>query len=143
MWLKSLYQKKRFKSGTNMDKYFTIYNRQKYISCTREKLFIIISGNYLMYSFYCRFLLLDLLHRIIIVVSGGGRVLLSLHCTLGCPHCCLLGCLLHMWILPRTCRPFLLSLAHASSTTTVEVVHLHTTQMLDNFRQTIQTNQHK
>lgn len=65
------------------------------------------------------------LHWLIIVVGWcSGVLLLARHGPLCGAHGCLLSCLLDVRVLPSTGGPFFLSLAHAASAATVEVVNL-------------------
>lgn len=64
------------------------------------------------------------LHGVVVVVGGGRRVLVLLHGSLGGAHGCLLGCLLHMGVLPGAGGPLLLGLAQAATAAAVKVVHL-------------------
>lgn len=70
------------------------------------------------------------LHWIVIVVGWCSWVLLLIHGPLCSPHSCLLCCLLDVRVLPSTGGPFFLSLAHAASAATVEVVNLRQKKIL-------------
>lgn len=60
------------------------------------------------------------------VVGGGGILSLRLiHGALGCPHGCILGCLLHVRVLPCSCGPLLLSFAETPPTAPVEFMNLY------------------